>query len=73
MNFKKFAGIAFLLIFILSLQSIVFAENMSIQYEFPDGYTVNNWYSNRVQVQGGASPYTFNITKGSLPPEFYIR
>ena len=73
MRVKKFAVIAFLLIFILSLQSSVFAEDMSIQYEFPDGYTVNNWYSNRVQVQGGASPYTFNITSGTLPPGFYIR
>ena len=47
--------------------------DMSISGSLPDAYTVNNWYSANVSVNGGKSAYTYNITEGSLPPGFYIR
>ena len=49
------------------------ADDMSITGNFAHGYTVNTWYSERVQINGGVSGYTYNITDGSLPPGFYIR
>lgn len=47
--------------------------DMSLAGKFPDAYTINPWYSNRVEATGGVTDYTFNITAGSLPPGFYIR
>ena len=49
------------------------ADDMSITGNFAQGYTVNNWYSSGITINGGVSGYTYNITDGSLPPGFYIR
>ncbi len=48
-------------------------DDMILSGAFPDGYTINNWYSSYIQASGGESDYTFKITGGTLPPGFYIR
>ena len=46
---------------------------MAITGSLPDFYTNKYWYSSNVTVEGGNSPYTFQIVDGSLPPGFFIR
>ena len=46
---------------------------MSLSSIFTRAASADVWYSSRVYVNGGTSPYTFQITDGSLPAGMYIR
>ncbi|MBQ7217647.1 MAG: putative Ig domain-containing protein [Synergistaceae bacterium] len=51
----------------------VLAEDMSITGNFAQAYTVSNWYSSAITINGGVRDFTYNITEGELPPGFFVR